>query len=242
MTDHDPIYVGYRPMPPRLRSRVAIIVTAFLTIGALAAAITARSLSDSGASHWNTADQTTLTGTARLTPYPHLATDTGPVLLAEPGKFGAQSRIAPLDGQSIRVTGTLLTRGPFRAIEITNAESLGESAEVEPAVIEISEITNARGEILDSKCYLGAMKPGDGPAHKACAILCLRGGIAPLFIGTSATGQPVAAVLCGPGASPLDPAALTLAGEPVLITGTLATLSELPILIVARADIRKAND
>lgn len=41
------------------------------------------------------------------------------------------------------------------------------------------------GELLDGKCYLGAMKPGDGAAHRACAMLCIRGGLPALFIADS---------------------------------------------------------
>jgi len=45
------------------------------------------------------------------------------------------------------------------------------------------------GEIIDPKCWLGAMKPGSGLVHKACAELCIRGGIPPFFVG-NAEGQP----------------------------------------------------
>jgi hypothetical protein len=39
-----------------------------------------------------------------------------------------------------------------------------------------------RGEIVDAKCWLGVMKPGAGKSHRACASLCIRGGIPPLFV------------------------------------------------------------
>jgi hypothetical protein len=38
-----------------------------------------------------------------------------------------------------------------------------------------------RGEILDPKCYLGVMKPGEGKPHRSCAIRCISGGIPPFF-------------------------------------------------------------
>jgi hypothetical protein len=31
------------------------------------------------------------------------------------------------------------------------------------------------------------MKPGDGKPHKACAVLCLRGGIPPVFLAADGT-------------------------------------------------------
>ena len=38
------------------------------------------------------------------------------------------------------------------------------------------------GEICDCKCHLGAMRPGDGLAHKACANLCISSGAPPIFV------------------------------------------------------------
>lgn len=37
------------------------------------------------------------------------------------------------------------------------------------------------GEILDAKCWFGAMRPSSGNVHKACAALCVRGGLPPAF-------------------------------------------------------------
>ena len=38
------------------------------------------------------------------------------------------------------------------------------------------------GEIVDSKCYLGVMNPGQGKVHRDCAARCLSGGIPPIFV------------------------------------------------------------
>ena len=38
------------------------------------------------------------------------------------------------------------------------------------------------GEICDGKCFIGIMRYGSGLAHKACASLCLRGSLAPVFV------------------------------------------------------------
>ena len=43
-----------------------------------------------------------------------------------------------------------------------------------------------KGEICDGKCLAGAMRPGRGLSHKACANLCLIGGVPPVFV---ASGQ-----------------------------------------------------
>jgi hypothetical protein len=44
------------------------------------------------------------------------------------------------------------------------------------------------GEIVDSKCYLGIMNPGETNPHRECAALCIGGGIPPLIIAHDADG------------------------------------------------------
>ena len=45
------------------------------------------------------------------------------------------------------------------------------------------------GEIVDSKCYLGVMNPGQGKVHRDCAARCLSGGIPPIFVTTDGHEQ-----------------------------------------------------
>jgi hypothetical protein len=45
------------------------------------------------------------------------------------------------------------------------------------------------GEILDSKCWFGAMQPSDSKVHKACASLCVRGDVPPAFFARGPAGQ-----------------------------------------------------
>ena len=56
-----------------------------------------------------------------------------------------------------------------------------------PTVPMIGVKERLRGEIIDPKCFAGAMKPGEGKPHKACAVLCLRGGIPPMFLTDAGT-------------------------------------------------------
>ena len=46
-----------------------------------------------------------------------------------------------------------------------------------PAPQVLADNVTLKGEIIDPKCYLGAMKPGGGKTHKACAMRCIAGGI-----------------------------------------------------------------
>ncbi|MCA9272025.1 MAG: hypothetical protein KDA31_03155 [Phycisphaerales bacterium] len=242
MSTDERIYVGYLPMSGRLRTFTLIAVSALLLAGLVASGIVAYTLRRSGTGQWDTSQPVTLSGVARLRPYPHLETLDGPVLLAEPGKHGAQGRTANIDGHEVMVTGTTLMRGTLRALEITEV-SAPSGERVGPTSIELGadEIT-LLGEILDSKCYLGAMKPGDGPTHKACAILCLRGGIAPLFVGETEAGEVIVAVLCSPDGSPVSEEIIAFAGETVRVRGRIGTFGSLQVFAVAPGALPAAGD
>ena len=54
-----------------------------------------------------------------------------------------------------------------------------------------------RGEIVDSKCFLGVMVPGSGKTHKDCASLCLRGGIPPALYVQDRRGDSFVLLLTG---------------------------------------------
>ena len=78
-----------------------------------------------------------------------------------------------------------------------------------------------RGEIVDSKCFLGVMVPGSGKTHKDCASLCLRGGIPPALYVRDQSGQSSVLLLTGTSGEPIGARALQVVGEAIDMTGTL---------------------
>ena len=82
---------------------------------------------------------------------------------------------------------------------------------------------NLKGQIVDSKCYLGQMQPGSGKTHRSCATLCIRGGLPPLFI----TKLPklglerLYLVLITTKGEPVNQQILDMVAEPVEITGKI---------------------
>ena len=79
-----------------------------------------------------------------------------------------------------------------------------------------------RGEIVDSKCFLGVMTPGQGKTHRACASLCLRGGIPPALFVEDRAGASRLVLLVSPAGDALDPAIVAdRAFEPTEMTGRL---------------------
>jgi hypothetical protein len=110
------------------------------------------------------------------------------MILVGEGKVGANSaQLQPLDGRRIRIRGHLIEREGRTILEIESTpELLDETIHANPTISNVSPITLV-GEVIDPKCFHGAMKPGEGKTHKACASLCLRGGIPPMFLGTAGT-------------------------------------------------------
>ena len=80
-----------------------------------------------------------------------------------------------------------------------------------------------RGEIIDPKCYFGAMNPGEGKTHLSCAVRCISGGIMPC-IKYEADGQLHYAVVVGEDGRAMNQAVLPYVGEPVRIKGRLQPL------------------
>ena len=77
------------------------------------------------------------------------------------------------------------------------------------------------GEIVDTKCYLGAMKPGRGKPHRDCASLCIRGGIPAALLVRTENGERVLVNLVDFPGRPLGQELLDWVGQPVEVTGLL---------------------
>ena len=110
-------------------------------------------------------------------------------LLVAPGKHGADDLVASFDGKQVRLQGQLIYRGGGTMVEITPSSIA--VTDTAPAIQETTRdlgTVTVTGEIVDSKCYLGVMNPGQGKVHRDCAARCLSGGIPPIFVTTDGTG------------------------------------------------------
>ncbi|CAG0973447.1 hypothetical protein PHYC_01373 [Phycisphaerales bacterium] len=244
----DGFYVGYLPVPGGVRTflkRVLPLVVCVVVVGAL---VLARSQRDPGGAAW---DSATVSASGRLvaTPYPALLVNDrgdgrpGTVLLVETGKHGL-ARAEEFHNHRVTVSGRPLRRDARFILEVDPGPDAVKSLPDDPSrpipvIIPLGRMT-LRGEIVDSKCYHGAMKPGDGKTHKECATLCIAGGIPPLFLTAGPQGETTLYLLADPSGGPLSPAALPFVGDPVELSGEAATLGgDLPLLLVAPGDIRR---
>jgi hypothetical protein len=87
------------------------------------------------------------------------------------------------------------------------------------------------------------MKPGDGKTHKACATLCIRGGIPPMFASPQPGGQTRQYLIVKANGEPLDSttleAILPYVADPVEVTGTVELQAGRWLLRLNPADIRR---
>jgi hypothetical protein len=252
--ERDEFFIGWLRMPAghaRLSRRAAL---AMLGLGAGSAAVLAARQRSPGPAAWDDASRT-LVGVVSTRPYAMLRTagerpGAAPrmVLLVEEGKFGAAQRVAPREGQAVRVRGTLLRRDARWMMELASdpqaIEPIAEGAAgilqqlAWPAPLPRGRVA-LRGEIIDPKCYLGAMKPGGGKTHKACATLCISGGIPPMLVARDDERRELFYLLAAGDGSPINEAILPFVGDAVQLAGQLVVLGDLPILRVDLASLRR---
>ena len=97
--------------------------------------------------------------------------------------------------------------------------------------------TELKGEIVDSKCYFGVMKPGFGKPHRDCAIRCISGGIPPVLVVKNEKGEAQYFLLTGQNGEPINQEVLPFVGLPVSIKGQLEKMADWYVLKVTPTDI-----
>jgi hypothetical protein len=238
MKDQDEFFIGYAPpMPPGL-ARFVIRIVMSLVFGALAWAVAVASghIPLEGGTFEFGRPQI-FGGTIIERPYPALRLDESDrhapprLLLVAPGKHGADALVHGLDGRHVTLRGTRVRRGAHTMIEVEPASlALGEpsasGATPAPEQPDASSAgpTTVKGEIVDSKCFLGVMVPGSGKTHKDCASLCLRGGILPALFVQDRAGESALMLLTGASGEAIGARARQVTGEAVEVTGMLERL------------------
>lgn len=97
------------------------------------------------------------------------------------------------------------------------------------------------GEIIDPKCYFGAMNPGQGKPHLSCAARCISGGIMPV-LKYEVNNQNKYAVLVGLSGEKINIDVLNFIGVPVEIKGNLSAMDGWGILkIDAKNSVHISN-
>jgi hypothetical protein len=167
------------------------------------------------------------TGVLVKDPVPMLVGDDSVVrFLVNPFKHGFEPDLAEKwHLQHVTMKGTLISREGQEMIEAvpeTVEAKEGGAVASHPlgATRDLGTVT-LRGEIVDSKCYLGVMNPGNLKTHRACAINCIEGGSPPVLLVRDREGQASYFLLVGEDGEAVNEKILSLVAEPVSVTGTL---------------------
>ncbi len=248
MTNKRPFFVGYLPTPRELRlllmSVSAAAIAAFL-FAAWAVGTTQDNPGD-GRLRFDLGRQTVV-GILETTPYPiiHVTRGTDVIaagetlMLAGSGKFGVEPHASNVDSPVAEVTGILLNRGDIRMLQVPNPRRNLKGIEGEGSSVNSKDLGRWRlaGEICDGKCLTGAMRPGRGIAHKACAELCIEGGVPPVFV----TSQPVAdhefMLIANSEGDPLNSELLEKVGVYISLEGELIQRGSLAVFLADHESI-----
>ena len=245
MIDND-FYIGYEStMPPGIARRVRPAAAAILVCAVSVAVVLVLVQQRSSTGAFEFGHTRMVEG--RLVEFPYPALDvTGPdrpaqgfYWLVGPGKHGAAALVRGLDGRSVRVSGTLIEREGDAMLQLEPGSIAPIGRETRRIATPAERIRTVRvlGEIVDSKCHLGVMKPGEGPTHRDCAVRCLLGNIFPLVVVHGSRDFPARLALIDDAQRPLAADYAALAGRPLAITGTLVAQGPRRFLSARVADI-----
>ena len=239
-----PFYVGYLATPAGLRIFLWV-VTAVLVLGAGAMGYAIGATQDDpgeGRFRFDYGRQT-VTGVLEMTPTPILHVTDGSeqipngrtLMLSGPGKRGVIERAEPLAGQLVTASGVLLERGDLDMLQVRGGRQGLVAADGDlPDVAQPQDLGRWKlaGEICDGKCYAGAMRPGNGLAHKACANLCLDGGIPPVFVSSQPVEGSNFLMITGPDGSPMPEAAYDRVAQFISVEGQITKHGDLLVFAI----------
>lgn len=236
--DETDFFVGYAETP-KIDRRFLMIAAPALLIGSTGlGAVVGLNQRHAGHGAWEYNTIERRTGILVIDPYPALLEpdERGGyrrLLLVSEGKSGPLGDYADCDGRELSIAGSLVRRGANAMLALPESycqtPRIGPKRAVPPPQTRAEPIS-ARGEIIDTKCYFGAMRPGDGKAHKACATLCIKGGVPPAIVYRDARDMPQVAIITDESGRRADSRIWPYVADPVRLTGRRSLKNGLPYL------------
>jgi len=245
----EPFFVGYfNKVPKPLISFLTVFGVCFLGGLGIAALALSSSRQDPGDGHFQFGNRFEQTGYVELRPFPVFRaapSENSPArtyMLSGQGKRGVFNKAREVDGQAVVLRGVPVARGDLTLVQVRGRGGM-DPAEEAPADFTPSDPVplgkwRISGEICDGKCYAGAMRPGRGLAHKACANLCLFGGIPPVFVSSSPVEGRNFFLLADKDGNPPGENMADLVALYVELEGEVERLDD---LMIFKADLEKAK-
>jgi hypothetical protein len=257
---NDEFYIGWQDKAPatiasKVRCLVALLMLTAVALGA-GLALAQRTI---GASVFEWGKVKHFSGILKGQPCPHLLVlrpgaaggqpSYSSYYLVQPFKFGLDPELVRrFEGANVSLKGTLIYRGNQTMIEVAHDSiqfapgpvALARMSATSNTVVELGRQTLV-GEIVDSKCYLGVMNPGQLTPHRACAIRCISGGIPPILLVRQANGPALHFLLVSRGGRPVNKDVLDMVAEPVEMTGEVVRHGDFLILRADPATYRRIS-
>ena len=239
--NEDEFYVGYdETTPPGMRRMVLAAVVTSAVAALVVAALFVRSERPLANSRFEYGTTHEIAGYLRRWPVPTLTVrDEGGwrnVWLVSQGKFGAERTVGSLPDGWVRLRGSVIEREPWEMLEVVagSVRPQREVTDTPPVAPAPGRHVAARGEVVDSKCYLGVMNPGERTVHRDCAVRCLAGGVPPMFAFREDGGEMQLALVVDGGAVATADRLRGLVGRPVELTGTLIGEADRLVFVLDR--------
>lgn len=227
-----PFFVGWQGLPRGLVGFIAAAILLSATAAAVFAAVIIAALPPRHTGEWGS-EEVGYDGVLVTRPYPLVrvpASGNEPgraILLVDEWKYGLALPPEFTDGQFVHVQGYAVRRGDVTVLQVdakprligSAAPSLDERRNFGPQTL--------TGEIVDSKCWTGAMNPGEGKSHKGCGSLCLLGAIPALFITSGNVGATRWFVLADVDGNPLGEEMRAHVGERLSLSGNVIDAPDL---------------
>lgn len=252
MPKPDQFFIGWAPKAPRALIAFNRKVVAGVAIGLVCLAISlglAQQPMDPGAFEFGVIRE--FEGVLYETPLPllHLPASAAggkpcDLLLVAAGKFGLPAFARGHHGQKVRAAGSLIYRHGQLMLELNTPRRFKVLSAPAPAdLLSADSVLGAAtltGELVDTKCYLGVMRPATGKVHRACAIRCLSGGIPPGLLVRDRDGNGFVVLLTGKNGDPPQ-FNVEWAGLPVTARGRLELRNNVPVLFADHLELEASG-
>jgi hypothetical protein len=244
----DAMFVGWAPAPKVDRRFLLGALPLGLAGAGGGAWLIANELDDPGAGAWLTGATHEVAGVLVTDPYPmlRLADPSMPggvrtVLIVAQGKCTSALQLDDQRGSPVIARGVLIQRKGRQMLEVplfvddwlSSTKMDMTAAQLRPPVKSLGA-AQLSGAIMDTKCFFGVMRPGRGKTHKACASLCIRGGIPPSFWVRTKTGAEAVLLMTTADGGPMPMDILSLVADPVEAAGEIVQVGD---LLQFRADV-----
>ena len=245
MAEHNrPFFVGYLNIPEKLKFFLLAVSVGLISFFTVSAFIAGATQDDPGRAGFRfDYGRQNVTGIVDSQPYPVLHITEGSkhiktgktIMLTGQGKTGVMANVASQKGALVQASGIMLTRGDLQMLQLSRGEKgFKVIANEQQSIPESEQLGKWRlqGEICDGKCLAGAMQPGRGIAHKACANLCIIGDIPPVFVSTKPVEGEEFMLVGGPDGGPLPEDAYDLVGQFIEVEASLERRGDMLVVLI----------